>query len=124
MREHPNIFDLVEHAAARSATPRLALWQASARGLVEGELPAVNLADCPAPRTGPKMTLGAWLVGFRNAVDRGNDPTSFAHILNSSGSADRTLENGGARSVKATDDGDRGGTARDIRLWIANYLRE
>lgn len=81
MPKEGNIYDLVEHAAARRAVPRLELWQNVARALVNRELPALNLSVLLAPKTAPAMTIGAWLLGFRSAVDRHNDPSRCAHIL-------------------------------------------
>jgi hypothetical protein len=81
MPKQTNIYDLVERAAARRAIPRLELWENTAKALIEGDLPAVNLSDRPAPQAAPKMTLGGWLRQFREAVDRGSDPNSFKHIL-------------------------------------------
>jgi hypothetical protein len=75
-----DIYELVERAAERS--DRLMLWQKTARALIERELPAVNLSDCPAPRSAPKMDLGGWLSQFSAALNRGgSDPSSFKHIL-------------------------------------------
>jgi hypothetical protein len=78
-----NIFDLVERAAARHGIPPLEIWQETARALVEGELPALNLSVEPAPATHPKMTYRAWLIGYRASVDRFNDPRSpvLRHIM-------------------------------------------
>jgi hypothetical protein len=75
-----DIYNLVERAAARRGVPRLQLWQAAAAALVEKRLLALNLSERMNP--GMAMTVADWLIRFRRAVDRSNDPNNFAaHIL-------------------------------------------
>jgi hypothetical protein len=78
-----NIYHLVERAAARPriATPRMELWQLAAEALVKKELATSNSSMVINPTVYPKMTFGDWLIGFRAAVNRGNDPSGFSHIL-------------------------------------------
>jgi len=70
-----NIWDLVEDAAARLRRPRLELWQSVAEALDEGKLPAAP------PGTAPAFPLKDWLRGFRQSVERFNDPRVCARIL-------------------------------------------
>jgi hypothetical protein len=77
MRKGSNFFDLVERAAARRAIPRLELWERTATALLEGELLISNSAEWPEKR------LRGWLRQFREAVNRGNDPSRSKGILNS-----------------------------------------
>jgi hypothetical protein len=76
LSKEDNIYDLVERAAVRRKVPRFDLWQAAAKALVEKRLPASNLSE----RINAAMTLGDWLISFRTAVDRFNDPSGFARI--------------------------------------------
>ena len=77
MSKEDNIYDLVERAAARRKVPRLELWQKTAKAVANRELPALNLSE----KISPAMTFGGWFSGFRDAVDRFNDPNDFARIL-------------------------------------------
>jgi hypothetical protein len=81
IRRQSNIYDLVEHAAARHGIPRLQLWQEVAKALTERKLAIQNdLSERPHPMGGP--TLAEWLIDFRAAVDRYNDPNRrMVHIL-------------------------------------------
>ena len=82
MRNTDNIFDLVERAAADDGIPRLQLWQETARALIENDIPALNLSDLVNPTAATALTFGGWLPGFRNAVDRYNDPhRGIARVL-------------------------------------------
>ena len=81
LSKEDNIYDLVERAAAPRKVPRLKLWQKTAQALVSGELSALNLSEVLQPRAYPTLTLAIWLPGFRAAIDRGNEPSRFAHIL-------------------------------------------
>jgi hypothetical protein len=65
-----NIYDLIEREAARSRIPRIELWQSVAKALVEKRLEALRLP-----------VQFSWLVGFKAAVDRHNDPNICARIL-------------------------------------------
>jgi hypothetical protein len=71
-----NLFNLVERAAALHRIPPLEMWQQVAKALAEGKLAALNLLEEPAPITHPKMTYRSWLRGYRESIDRGNDPRS------------------------------------------------
>jgi hypothetical protein len=81
-RGESNIYDLVEKAAAKRGIPNVDLWQDVARALVEKTLKTTqdDLSLPLDPRV-PGISLLSWLVGFRAAVDRYNDPRSMAHIL-------------------------------------------
>lgn len=81
LSKEDNIYDLVERAAARRKVPRLELWQKTAKAIVDRDLPVLNLSEVMAPKVAPAVTFGGWFAGFRAAVDRFNDPSSFAHIL-------------------------------------------
>ena len=81
MAKQSNIYDLVERAAARLATPRLELWQAAIKALIVGELRALNLEILIDPKVYPAMTFKVWLGGFRDSVDRYNDPNRCVKIL-------------------------------------------
>jgi hypothetical protein len=82
MPKHGAFFDLVERTAARQLIPPLEMWEATAKALLTGDLPAANLSDCPAPHAAPKMSLGGWLRQVLAAVQRGSDARSFRQYLN------------------------------------------
>jgi hypothetical protein len=71
LRKSDNIYDLVEHAAARHKIPRLQLWQETAKAITEKKLPILNSFSEHDPAGAP--TLGGWLVSFRASVDGYND---------------------------------------------------
>ena len=83
IRKPSNIYDLVEHAAARHGIPRLQLWQQVAKALTDRKLRIQNdLSEVLGPHPHVQPTLAQWLVGFRAAVDRYNDPNrGMARIL-------------------------------------------
>ena len=68
IRKRQNIYDLVEQTAAQRGIPRLQLWQEVAKALTDAKL---KIQSSPFNSTG---ALAQWLVGFRNAVDRCNEP--------------------------------------------------
>ena len=75
IQKQPNIYDLVEQAAARHAIPRLQLWQEVAKALTDQTLRILNsLSEKLNPTGAPALTLAHWLNGFRAAVDHYNDP--------------------------------------------------
>jgi hypothetical protein len=79
-----NIYDLVEHAAARRSAPRLELWEVALRALTDKTLRPSNLdlAERPNPVASPSITYGDWLNGILHAVvSRRFDPNSVAHIF-------------------------------------------
>jgi hypothetical protein len=71
-----DIYDLVESAAAQRGIPRLELWQKALRAIENGELEACIDERLRQPHGWP-----SWIAQARAAVDRYNDPNSFAHIL-------------------------------------------
>ena len=74
MPKESNIYDLVEREAARSGIPRIELWQSVAKALVEGRLVLSEIPNLSIP-------FIDWLVGFKAAVDRHNDPNTCARTL-------------------------------------------
>jgi hypothetical protein len=74
-----NVYDLTEGAAGRYGLHRLVLWQKLIDDLLSRRLPA-NLSEKIDAKVSPQ-TLGDWLVGLRDAVDRDFDPQPLARFL-------------------------------------------
>jgi hypothetical protein len=79
-----NIYDLVECAAARRQVPRLDLWEAALRAIIEEKIRPLNLqvSDLPNVIGNSAQTYHVWLSGIlRAVVARRFDPNSVAHIF-------------------------------------------
>jgi hypothetical protein len=55
------------------------LWQETAQALSKENCPPKTFQKRPFPHA--HQPFKDWLVGFRNAIDRGSDPNEFQHIL-------------------------------------------
>jgi hypothetical protein len=76
MPERADIWSLVEHAAAERGLPRLELWQTAARAMEKGDLKIEYEQKFPRTPVYPP-----WITGFRQSVERYNDPSGCAHLL-------------------------------------------
>lgn len=81
MSPDASLYDLVERTALERSIPRLALWQAVADAIVAGEL-RVQYPPLTPGHAGPWLS---WMMGFRAAVARYNDPNGMARILSQIG---------------------------------------